>query len=64
MSKYLLNPKLGSIKQAFFLNDENGNLVYEGKMIKFSLLGASPFEFINHLTTGSIDWCFLFLFIK
>ena len=50
MNKYLLRPKLGSIKQAFFLDDENGNLVYEGKMIKFSLFGASPFEFINHIT--------------
>ncbi len=49
-NKYLLKPKLGSMKQAFFLNDENGNLVYEGKMIKFKLFGASPFEFINHCT--------------
>ena len=49
-NKYLLKPKLGTIKQAFFLEDENGNMIYEGKMIKFSLLGASPFEFVNHLT--------------
>ena len=47
-NKYLLRPKLGSIKQAFFLDDENGNLVYEGKMTKFSLFGASPFELINY----------------
>lgn len=50
MSKYFLKPKLGSIKQAFFLDDENGNLVYEGKMTKFSLFGASPFELVNHIT--------------
>ena len=50
MSKYLLKPKLGTIKQAFFLEDENGNVVYEGKMTKFSLFGASPFEFVNHIT--------------
>lgn len=50
MSKYLLKPKLGAIKQAFFLEDENNNTIYEGKMIKFSLFGASPFEFINHIT--------------
>lgn len=50
MNKYLLKPATGTIKQAFFLEDENGNIVYEGKMIKFSLLGASPFEFFNHIT--------------
>lgn len=50
MNKYFLKPKLGTIKQAFFLEDEEGKLVYEGKMEKFKLLGASPFEFINHIT--------------
>ena len=50
MSKYLLKPVLKTIKQSFYLEDENGNIVYEGKMTKFSLLGASPFEFINHHT--------------
>ncbi len=24
--------------------------IYEGKMTKFSLFGASPFEFVNHIT--------------
>ena len=50
MSKYLLKPKLATVKQAFFLEDENVNVVYEGKMTKFSLFGASPFELVNHLT--------------
>ena len=50
MSKYLLKPKLGTIKQAFFLEDENGNMIYEGKMTKFKLFGAAPFELINHIT--------------
>ena len=49
-NKYLLKPALGTFKQAFFLEDENGNTIYEGKMIKFSLFGASPFEFFNHIT--------------
>ncbi len=49
-NRYILKPKLGTIKQAFFLEDETGNIVYEGKMTKFSLFGASPFELINHIT--------------
>ena len=49
-NKYFLKPKLNTIKQAFFLEDENGNIVYEGKMTKFSLFGASPFELVNHIT--------------
>ena len=49
-NKYLLKPVLKTAKQAFYLEDENGNTVYEGKMTKFSLLGPSPFEFVNHIT--------------
>ena len=49
-NKYLLKPVLKTAKQAFYLEDESGNTVYEGKMTKFSLLGASPFEFVNHVT--------------
>ena len=48
--KYLLKPVLKTAKQAFYLENENGEVVYEGKMTKFSLLGASPFEFVNHIT--------------
>ena len=50
MNKYLLKPALGTVKQAFYLEDENGNTVYEGKMTKFTLFSASPFEFTNHIT--------------
>ena len=50
MNKYLLKPKLATVKQAFFLEDENGNMVYEGKMTKFKFFGASPFEIVNHIT--------------
>ena len=35
-NKYLLKPVLKTAKQAFYLEDENGNAVYEGKMTKFS----------------------------
>lgn len=50
MSKYLLKPKLNTIKQAFFLEDESGNVIYESKMMKFSLFSAAPYEFLNHVT--------------
>ena len=50
MNNYSLKPKLGTIKQTFYLENEDGNVIYEGKMLKFKLLGASPFEFINHIT--------------
>ena len=49
-NKYLLKPKLGTIKQAFFLEDEANNTIYEGRMIKFKLFGASPFKFKNYIT--------------
>ena len=49
-NKYILKPKLNTIKQTFFLEDESGNTIYEGRMTKFSLFGASPFEFVNHIT--------------
>ena len=50
MSKYLLKPVVGTIKQGSYLEDENNNIVYEGKMLKFSLFGSSPYEFYNHIT--------------
>ena len=46
----MLKPVLGTIKRSFYLEDEKNNIVYEGNMIKFSLLFASLYEFINHLT--------------
>lgn len=49
-NNYFLKPALKTVKQAFFLEDESGKVVYEGKMLKFSLLGASPFEFTNRVT--------------
>ncbi|MBQ3662924.1 MAG: hypothetical protein II914_02200 [Clostridia bacterium] len=49
-NKYLLKPVLKTAKEAFYLEDADGNTVYEGKMTKFSLLFASPFEFINRIT--------------
>lgn len=54
MSTYHLRPKTGSVKQAFYLDNENGETVYEAEMLKFSLLGASPFEFRNK-TNGKTE---------
>jgi hypothetical protein len=49
-NKYLLKPVLKTVKEGFTLHDENDNLVYEGKMIKFSLFKAAPYEFKNYIT--------------
>ena len=48
--KYLLKPQLKTFKQGFFLEDEGGKVIYEAKMLKFSLFSASPFEFTNNIT--------------
>ena len=55
MANYRLKPVLGTVKQSFYLEDENGEVVYEGNMIKFSVLGASPYEFINHITKTTTE---------
>ena len=49
-TKYALKPVLKTFKRSFYLADENGTKIYEGNMTKFKLLGASPYEFINHVT--------------
>ena len=48
--KYLLKPITGTIKGGFTLVDENEKLVYEARMSKFKLFGASPYDFTNYLT--------------
>lgn len=54
MNKYLLKPKTGTFKETFFLTDANGNTVYEGRMVKFKLFGAAPFEFKNY-ANGNVE---------
>ena len=49
-NKYLLKPELKTVKQGYMLEDEEGNIVYTCKMLKFKLFTASPFEFTNNLT--------------
>ncbi len=55
MADYRLRPVMGTVKQAFNLEDGNGNLVYEGKMTKFKLFGAAPFDFVNHRTGSTVQ---------
>lgn len=47
--KYFLKPTLKSIKQGTALEDENGKVVCEAKMLKFKLFGPAPFEFTNNV---------------
>lgn len=54
-NNYSLRPVLKTTKQSFYLVDENEKTVYEGNMTKFSLFGASPYEFINHITNNKIE---------
>ena len=49
-NKYLLKPVLGTIKEGFTLVDENDHLVYEGRMTKFTLFRAAPYNFTNYVT--------------
>lgn len=48
--KYLLKPVLKTIKEGFTLVDENDTLVYEGRMTKFTLFSAAPYQFTNYIT--------------
>lgn len=51
--KYFFQPEKKILKQGFFMEDENKNVVYEGKMLTQPLLGAMEFEFINHVSGKS-----------
>ena len=55
MAEYVLKPVTKTIKESFYLEDKEGNLVYEGNMTKFSLLGAAPHDFINHITNTTVQ---------
>ena len=50
---YLYQPEKAFIKQGALLTDEEGNVVYEAKCLKQSLIGPSEFVFVNHLTNTS-----------
>ena len=52
---YLFQPDKKMLKQGFSLTDENGNTVYEAKMLKNALFGGMQFEFVNHLTNQTVE---------
>lgn len=52
---YLYQPEKKISKQGSVLTDENGNTVYEAKMLKNSLLGGMQFEFVNHLSGKTVQ---------
>ena len=52
---YLFLPDKQMMKQGYLMKDENGNVVYEGKMVKQALFGPMQFQFINHLSGKTED---------
>lgn len=45
----------GKLNQSYSVEDKKGQIFYECKLVKFSLLGASTFEFINHIADERIQ---------
>lgn len=43
-----------NFKQGYVMEDKDNNIVYEGKMVKMTLLIPFTFDFINHITKGTI----------
>ena len=37
------------VKLRFYIEDENRNLLYEGKMVKHNLIGPHTYLFIDHV---------------
>lgn len=54
--KYALKPVLKTFKEGFTLEDEEHKLVYEGRMTKFKLFGAAPYQFTNHITNKTEEY--------
>ena len=52
---YHFRPEKKVLKQGFFMEDEEGNIVYEAKVLKSSLLGPATFEFVNHVSGGAVQ---------
>ncbi len=47
---YFFTPEKKVLKQGFYMEDENKQLVYEAKMLKQPLFGPMLFDFVNHCT--------------
>ena len=52
---YLFQPEKKILKQGSVLTDEDGNVVYEAKMLKMPLIGAMDFDFINHVSGKTVS---------
>ena len=50
---YHFHPEKKVMKQGFLLEDDNGNLVYEARVIKQPIIGPGIFEFVNHFANKS-----------
>ena len=50
---YFFHPEKKILKQGYLLEDDQQQVVYEAKVLKQSLIGASEIEFINHLSGRS-----------
>ena len=48
--KYFFRPGKASVKQSYYLQDENEETVYEANILKMPVFGAADVEFINHIT--------------
>ena len=49
-NKYKMKPIVNTFKGGFYLENEEGKMVYEARMKKFKLFNPIPYIFINHIT--------------
>ena len=53
LKKYYFHFDSSKLKQGHVMENEAHDTVYEGKLLQFSLLGDSTYEFVNHVTSSS-----------
>ena len=51
--KYFFRPGKASVKQGFFMQDENEEVVYEANVLKMPVLSAADVEFVNKINGRS-----------
>ena len=55
MNNYFLKPNKEIIKQSFLLENSDGKVIYEAKMLKFKIFSDSPFGVINYITNQTFE---------